>query len=245
MKQLKFLAAISVAAGMLFLSSCNSGDDKKSEEKSSDSTTLKTETPLAVTAATEGPSSIMTITHKVANYEKWKPAYDGHDSVRLSNGLHNYVICRGIDDPNMVMIALKMDDVDKAKALASSQELKDRMKKAGVTGAPGFDYLTLVLNDTTAIDQTVRVMVKHKVKDFDAWKKVFDSHKQARVDAGLTDRVMSYTIGDNHSVTLVFAVADVAKAKEFMKSKDLKDKMAEAGVEGAPSFFFYKIAQKY
>jgi len=32
-------------------------------------------------------------------------------------------------------------------------------------------------------------------------------------------------------------VADVAKAKEFMKSKDLKDKMAEAGVEGAPSFF--------
>jgi len=45
-----------------------------------------------------------------------------------------------------------MDDVDKAKALASSQELKDRMKKAS-NRSTRFDYLTLVLNDTTAIDK--------------------------------------------------------------------------------------------
>ncbi len=245
MKQVKFLATISLAASMLFLSSCNSGDDKKADEKSPDSTTLKTETPLAVTAAPSGPSSIMTITHKVANYEKWKPFYDGHDSVRQANGLHNYVIARGIDDPNMVLIALRMDDVDKAKSMAASPELKDRMKQGGVTGPTSFDYLESVMNDTTSILETVRLMVKHKVKDFDAWKKVFDEHKQARVDAGLTDRVVAHTIGDDHSVSLVFAVADVAKAKAFINSKDLKDKMKEAGVEGAPNFFFYKIAQKY
>ena len=242
MKQVKFLAAITVAAGMLFLSSCNSGEDKKTEASSADTTEVKAETPAPTTPVT---STFMTIKHKVANYEKWKPVYDSHDSIRQSNGLHNYVIARGTEDPNMILIALRMDDVDKAKAMVASQEMKDRMKKAGVVGPTTFDYLESVMNDTTAIQETARLMVKHKVKDWEAWKKAFDEHKQARVDAGLTDRVVGYTIGDNHNVTLVFSVADMAKAKAFINSKDLKDKMNEAGVEGPPSFFFYKIVEKY
>ena len=245
MKQLKLLATICVAAGMLFLSSCNSGKDKKTDEGSADTSTVKTDTTTAAVTTTTGPATLMSIKHKVANYVKWKPFYDAHDSVRQANGLHNYVIARGTEDSNMVLIALRMDDVDKAKAMAASSELKDRMKNAGVTGPASFDYITTVMNDTTAIQQTVRLLVKHKVKDWDAWKKVFDDHKQARVDAGLTDRLVGYTIGDNHNVSLVFAVTDMAKAKAFINSKDLKDKMKEAGVEGPPSFFFYRIVEKY
>jgi hypothetical protein len=241
MKQLKFLTAISVAS-MLFFSSCNSGEDKKTEASPADTTEVKAETPAPTTPVT---STFMTIKHKVTNYEKWKPVYDSHDSIRQSNGLHNYVIARGTEDPNMILIALRMDDVDKAKAMVASQEMKDRMKKAGVAGPTSFDYLESVMNDTTAIQETARLMVKHKVKDWDAWKKAFDEHKQVRIDAGLTDREVGYTIGDNHSVTLVFSVADMTKAKAFINSKDLKDKMNEAGVEGPPNFFFYKIVEKY
>lgn len=51
--------------------------------------------------------------------------------------------------------------------------------------------------------------------------------------------------GDNHLASIVFAVTDMKKAKEFLNSKDLKDKMAKAGVEGPPTFFFYNIVQKY
>lgn len=246
MKRLKFLAAMVLVSGMFFLSSCNSGGDKKADE-GTDTTAAKTDTlaPPVVTPSASGPVTIMTIKHKVANYAKWKAAYDSHDSSRLANGLHNYVIARGVDDSNMVMVAMKMDDVDKAKAMAASPGLKERMKQGGVVGPVTMDYTTAVMNDTTAITQTIRVMVKHKVKDWDAWKKVFDAHKQARMDAGLTDRVVGHTIGDDHSVTLVFAVADMAKAKEFMNSKDLKDKMKEGGVEGPPSIFFYRIAEKY
>jgi hypothetical protein len=247
MKQVKFLATISVAAGMLVLSSCGSGKDKKAEESSADTSTVKTDTIATTTATTpsSGPTSVMTIKHKVINYAKWKPFYDAHDSIRQANGLHNYLIARGVEDSNMLLIALRMDDVDKAKAMTASAEMKDRMKKAGVTGPTTFDYLEAVMNDITAIQQTVRLMVKHKVKDWDAWKKVFDEHKQARIDAGLTDRVVAHTVGDDHNVTLVFAVADIDKAKAFSNSKDLKDKMKEAGVEGAPSFFFYRVATMY
>ena len=246
MKQVKFLATITVAAGMLFLSSCNSGEEKKADESTADTSTVKTDTTTTATVlTTSGPTSIMTIKAKVANYAKWKPAYDSRDSIRQASGLHNYVIARGTEDSNMILVALRMDDVDKAKAMAASAELKAAMKKAGVTGPPSFDYLTSVMNDTTSIQQTVRLMAKSKVKDFDAWKKSFDDHKQARIDAGLTDRVIAYTTGNNHNVTLVFAVADVAKAKAFINSKDLKDKMKESGVEGPPNFFFYRIVEKY
>jgi hypothetical protein len=245
MKQAKTFTTALITALVLFFCSCNNGDEKKADTGTTDSTTTKKDSSSSTTPMPSGPVMVMTITHKVANYSKWLPSYEAHDSNRVAYGLHNYVIARGVDDSNMVMVALKMDDVNKAKELAASQGMKDRMKKAGVTGPVAIDYLESVVNDTTAIQQTVRVMVKHKVKDWDTWKKAFDSHKQARIDAGLTDRVVSYTVGDNHNVTLVFAVADMAKAKAFMNSKDLKDKMAEGGVEGVPSFFFYRIAAKY
>ena len=242
MKHFRSLATSFVAAGTLLLSSCNSGKDKKTDETMTDSTATKTETTAT---APSGPTSIMIIRHKVADYAKWKTGYDSHDSMRLASGLHNYVIARGTEDPNMVLVAVTMDDVDKAKAFAASPDLKTKMKEVGVTGTPVIDFLESVMNDTTAIQQTIRVMIRHKVKDWDAWKKSFDSHKQVRIDAGLTDRVISYTVGDNHHVTLVFAIADMDKAKAFMNSQDLKDKMKEAGVDGPPDIFFYKIAQKY
>ena len=242
MKHFRSLATSFVAAGTLLLSSCNSGKDKKTDETMTDSTAIKTETTAT---APSGPTSIMIIRHKVADYAKWKTGYDSHDSMRLASGLHNYVIARGTEDPNMVLVAVTMDDVDKAKAFAASPDLKTKMKEVGVTGTPVIDFLESVMNDTTAIQQTIRVMIRHKVKDWDAWKKSFDSHKQVRIDAGLTDRVISYTVGDNHHVTLVFAIADMDKAKAFMNSQDLKDKMKEAGVDGPPDIFFYKIAQKY
>jgi hypothetical protein len=137
-----------------------------------------------------------------------------------------------------------MDDVNKAKEMGSSKDLMERMKKAGAS-QPSINYTETVMNETTAIQQTVRVMVKHTVKDWAAWKKAFDSHKQARMDAGLTDRVIGHTVGDDHDVFIVFAVADIAKAKAFMQSKDLKAKMDEAGVVGPPSSFFYNVAVRY
>lgn len=242
MKKVKFFGALLASASMVLFSSCNSGTDKKADEPKMDSSADKKET--AVTAPS-GPASIMIIRHKVANFTKWKTGYESHDSFRLASGLHNYVIARGTEDSNTVLVALRMDDVAKAKAFAASPDLKAKMKEVGVTGVQAIDFLESVLNDTTAIQATIRVMIRHKVKDWDTWKKSFDSHKQSRTDAGLTDRVVSYTVGDNHNVTLVFAVADMDKAKAFMNSQDLKDKMKEAGVDGPPDIFFYRITQRY
>ena len=184
---------------------------------------------------------------KVADFAKWQSKYElkERDSIRRASGLTNYVVGRGLDDPNKVIVFLKMEDANKAKALTASKGMKDRMKEAGVTGTPTFNYLEVVMDDNSPIEQTNRLMMTHKVKDWDAWKKEFDDHKQVRMDAGLIDRALAHDINDNHQVEIVFAVTDMAKAKAFLQSKELKDKMEKAGVEGKPVPFFYNIVKMY
>ncbi len=247
MKQIRFLNASAIAVSMAFLLvSCSSGGDSQ-EEATADSLATDSTTVMQnpSPAPAENPGKVLIVKEKVSDYAKWKTSYDSRDSLRQASGLTNYVLGRGMGDSNTVVIILKMADVDKAKAVADSKELKDRLKKGNVIGTPTFEYLDVVMNDDTPIDQDARLMVTHKVKDWDAWKKSFDEHKQARMDAGLIDRGLGYRDGDNHMVSIVFAVTDKTKADEFLKSKDLKDKMAEAGVDGPPSFFYYNIVQKY
>jgi hypothetical protein len=246
MKPFQFLATACAAGCLTFLVSCNSSTDKTAE---ADTTAAKVDTiaaaPLTPPPAPAAPAKIVVITQKVANYAKWKTAYDGHDSVRLAHGLHNYVVARSLTDSNNVMVALRMDDIEKAKEFGASKNLKDVMKSAGVIGAPTIDYTESVWEDNATISQTQRVRVKVKVKDWDAWRKDFDGDKQARIDAGLIDRVVAHSLGDDHQVSVVFAITDMAKAKAFMSSEYLKNRMKLSGVEGPPSSFFFDIVERH
>jgi hypothetical protein len=244
MKLFKSFTMLAVAAGMLFIASCNSGEAKTEETTGAD-TAAKTEEAPPPPAAPAKPANVALIWHKVANYSKWLPLYEAHDSARLASGLHNYVIGRGVADSNMVMVALNMDDAVKAKAFAADPGLKTAMQKAGVVGAPKLAYLDVQMMDASTNASTLRVMRMAKVKDYDAWKKAFDGSKQMRVDAGLTDRAVGYSVGDNHNVTIVYAVADKKKAEAYFSSPELKERMKAAGIEGTPETFWYTVAKKY
>ncbi len=134
---------------------------------------------------------------------------------------------QGHKDSNTVAVALRADDTAKAKEFVAAPELKERMQKAGVTGPTTFTYIINIWHDSTTDATTDRVILNHHVKNYDAWKKVFDSDKQARMDAGMTDRAVSQSIDDSNFVSIVIAINDMKKATDFMNSKGLKDKMAE------------------
>jgi len=245
MKQVRFLAASFATSMLMILSSCSSGDDKKTEDTTATATTTTEKAPETTPAAKL--SNVMLMQFKVADFAKWQSKYESkeRDSIRRASGLTNYVVGRGLDDANTVITFLKMEDANKAKALTASQGMKDRMKEAGVTGTPSFIYMEVVMDDNSPIEQTNRLLMLEKVKDWDAWKKVFDENKQVRIDGGLIDRGIGHAIDDNHQVSVVFAVTDMKKAKAFLQSKDLKDKMEKAGVEGKPTSFFYNIVKMY
>jgi len=245
MKQARFLATTFAASMLMLLSSCGSNDDTKTEDSTATATTTVEKAPE--TTAPAKPSNVMVMQFKVADFAKWQSKYElkERDSIRRASGLTNYVVGRGLDDPNKVIVFLKMEDVNKAKELTGSQGMKDRMKEAGVTGTPSFNYMEVVMDDNSPIEQTNRLLMLERVKDWDAWKKEFDQNKQLRIDGGLIDRGIGHAIDDNHQVSVVFAVTDIAKAKAFLQSKDLKDKMEKAGVEGKPVPFYYNIVKMY
>ena len=247
MKQSKFLLMLFGASMTFFLISCGGSDEKKSADTTTDTTsTMATTTELTpVNTTTTTPQNMVIIRHKVANFAKWMVAYDGHDSARLADGLHSYVISRDEQDSNMVMVALKADDLAKAKAFAKDPGLKKAMQKGGVTGAPTIKFYTMVFQDTAVIDSKLRAATMFKVKDWDAWKKSFDSTHALKTDNGLMLRAYGYDPDDNHNVVLVAAVVDTAKANAYWNSDMLKQRRAASGVVGKPERFVYTVVKRY
>jgi len=81
-------------------------------------------------------------------------------------------------------------------------------------------------------------ILRFKVQDFNSWKPVFDDNKLTRKAAGLKDVLMWRNIDDQNEIVLLFEVSDIAKAKEFSTSADLKEKMQASGVLGRPDIIF-------
>lgn len=239
MKNIKsFLKPVLILVFTVAFLSCKNNKTEKAEPEKA----MPKDTTTAV--AVFEPFKIIGIKHKVADYDKWRKEYDAHDSIRMAYGISHYMIGRGIDDANMIIVIDKINDVPKAKEFSVLPDLKEKMKKAGVISKPEFTYYDVIRNDTTKIDQKDRLMVTHRVKDFDAWLKVYDAEGTAkRLEEGFIDRGLARSIDDPNMVAIVFAITDMKKAKENIKSEAKKKLMMDAGVVGAPDMFFYKIVE--
>ncbi|MGZ3939086.1 MAG: hypothetical protein ACXVLT_10565 [Flavisolibacter sp.] len=249
MISVRTLCTTLMAASMISFTACNNSQTK-TNESTGDTTTATT--PANTTATTAPASNIVTspqnmlvVMQKVANYAKWKPMYDGHDTARVAAGLHNYVIGRGVQDSNAVMVVLKVDDTAKAKAFAKDPGLKKVMQKAGVVGAPTIALITTVYQDTSNVSTTLRASSMLTVKDFDAWVKALNDGDQERRDNGIVVRAYGHDASDNHKVRIVSALTDSTKAMAYYKSDAIKKRMADAGVVGQPIRFFYHVVQHY
>lgn len=250
MKQSRFTAVLCSTVLLLLFSSCGGGTDKKSEPADSpaattDSATQTTSIPATVNTIITTPANMAIITHKVKDYSKWLAGYESHDSARLANGLHNYVIGRGFADTNMVLIALKVDDVAKAKAFAKDANLKTAMQKAGVIGAPEITVGVATWQDTVALPGAIRSRTTFTVKDWDIWLKAFEEGRQERIDNGIVDRVISHDADDNKKIGLVTAVTDTTKAFAYYKSDALKKRRETSGVTSEPKRFLFTIVKRY
>ena len=240
---LSFLTAL-----LFFFISCGGNEEKTNTDSMSTDTTdmATTSTSNETSTVDRSASNVMVVRHKVSNFSKWLTSYEGHDSLRLANGIHSYVIGRGVEDSNMVMVAVKVDDLAKAKAFAKDASLKEAMKKGGVVGAPNIRFVTLNYSDTGASVSGLRSMTMFTVKDWETWQKTFESNRQIRTDNGLTDRAFGYDPEDNHKVTLVVAINDSAKATAFWNSDLIKQKRTESGVVDAmPERFVYQVVKRY
>lgn len=82
------------------------------------------------------------------------------------------------------------------------------------------------------------MLVRHKVKDFAAWKAGYDGHRPKRLEAGLTEKHLLRSADDPNEVVILFEAQDLSQARAFAASADLRQKMQEVGVIDRPDIFF-------
>jgi hypothetical protein len=76
------------------------------------------------------------IRHRVADFSKWKPAFDEHETERRRAGFTGHTLYRQADDPNTVITVFTVEDLNRAKEFAASENLRSTMVRAGVEGPP-------------------------------------------------------------------------------------------------------------
>ncbi len=188
------------------------------------------------------PPVAVVVMHNVSDYDKWKAAFDAHAGARKQASILGHHIDRGADDPNQLSVYLPATDGDALKAFLSSDALKAAMKGAGVEGPPTITLMTPIVDHTVKDRELADVIVRHEVADFDAWKKAFDDHFDARAKAG----ILGYAVNraaDSLNTVIVYLQAESNDAlKAFTSSPDLKQAMQAADVQGPPSFTFVQSA---
>jgi hypothetical protein len=84
----------------------------------------------------------------------------------------------------------------------------------------------------------VRLFVRIKVADYEAWRKVYDQFYGERGAMGVMGAAAFQLVDDPNDVTVWhdFETAEVARA--FVSSDALRNVMQRAGVQGEPQIWF-------
>jgi len=81
------------------------------------------------------------VRHKVADYSRWKEAFDSHLTTRKHAGETGCHLFHNMEDPREIVLLLDWQSLEEARKFMSSDELRQRMQEAGVQGNPEVQYL--------------------------------------------------------------------------------------------------------
>lgn len=84
----------------------------------------------------------------------------------------------------------------------------------------------------------VSILIQIKVKDFDDWKKVFDTGDDMRTSNGELSHQIFRDANDPHRVINILKWDSLQNAQKFAQSPELKAAMEKAGVEGPANVTF-------
>ena len=88
------------------------------------------------------------------------------------------------------------------------------------------------------------MIVKHRVANFESWKKVFDEMGAARSKHGWIGHVVLRDAVDPNLVTIINRVKSLEEAKSYGASPDLRAALQKAGIEGPPEISFAAEAEE-
>jgi hypothetical protein len=76
--------------------------------------------------------------------------------------------------------------------------------------------------------------ILHRVADYDAWRKLYDSVGDMQKDSGVTQESVHQMIDDPNNVLVIHHFDNAETARAFFGRDDLRDAMLRGGVQGEP-----------
>ena len=83
------------------------------------------------------------VKQNIEDYAKWKGIFDRDIGVRETSGSKGGLVFQNSSDPNEVFVLMEWDSMENMQQFAQSDELKERMQEAGVTGPPAIYFMNL------------------------------------------------------------------------------------------------------
>jgi hypothetical protein len=87
------------------------------------------------------------------------------------------------------------------------------------------------------------LLIRHKVKDYETWKPLFDEHSNARGSYGSKGGPLFRSADDPTEVVVLLEVDDLDRARAFTQDPDLRETMQRAGVTDQPDLYFLEQAE--
>ena len=84
------------------------------------------------------------------------------------------------------------------------------------------------------------LLILHRVADYDAWRKVYDSVSDMPVFGGIKSESVHRMVDDPNNVLVLHYFDSVDEARAFTSLPELKEAMQRAGVQGEPRFELYE-----
>lgn len=86
------------------------------------------------------------------------------------------------------------------------------------------------------------LVVQHTVRDYDAWKPVFDEHESVRAKYGSQGHTIYRDADDPNSVTIFNRFESRERAEEFARDPSLAEAMQRGGVLTEPRIMWVEEA---
>ena len=84
--------------------------------------------------------------------------------------------------------------------------------------------------------------VHHKVKDYAAWRKIFDKGTPLRTSYGCSGQRVFQSPSDSNEITVLSEWGSVDQANAYAALDEVKEAMKNAGVTSQPDMMFLTVA---
>jgi quinol monooxygenase YgiN len=85
-------------------------------------------------------------------------------------------------------------------------------------------------------------VVLHHVKDYQAWRAVYDAFEPVQKEGGVIAESVYQSKADPNNILVLHRFATMEAAEAFFSNAQLRDAMQRAGVEGQPRIEFFEEA---